>query len=62
MIEKIKTAFEHDYKEAVAGYGNGDYVLFLRNMRVAFEWLCKLIAYDVLEDEYLLLVSDKKLS
>ena len=53
MIEKIKTAFEHDYKGAVAGFGNGDYVSFLRNMRVAFEWLCKLIAYDVLEDEFL---------
>lgn len=53
MIEKIKTAFEHDYKGAVAGFGNGDYVSFLRNMRVALEWLCKLIAYDVLEDEFL---------
>ena len=28
-------------------------MLFLRNMRVAFEWLCKLIAYDVLEDDIL---------
>lgn len=53
MVEIIKKSFEHDYKEALAGFGNGDYVLFLRNVRVAFEWLCKLIANDVLEDDIL---------
>lgn len=53
MIDRLKTAFEHDYKESVAKFGSGDYVSFLRNMRPAMEWLCKIIAYDVLEDETL---------
>lgn len=53
MIERLKAAFEHDYKEAAAKFGSADYVSFLRNMRPAMEWLCKIIAYDVLEDNVL---------
>lgn len=50
MIERLKNAFLHDYKEAISKYGCADYVSFLRNMRPALEWLCKIVTLDVLGD------------
>lgn len=53
MKEKLNKAFERDYKEAISKYGQGNYVLFLRNLRPALEWLCKIVVFDVLDNEEL---------
>lgn len=51
MNNSVKNAFEHDYKEAIRKYNASDYVLFLRNIRPAIERLCKIIVYDILEND-----------
>lgn len=50
-METIKNSLKHDYNLAVDSFNRKDYVSFFRNIRPAIEWLCKLIIYDVLDNQ-----------
>lgn len=50
-MEKIKQEFKHDYNLAINFYNNGDIVSFLRNLRPAIEYFCRIVVYDLLGQE-----------
>lgn len=50
-MEKIKNSFIHDYNLAVDCFNKKDYTSFFRNVRPAIELLCKLVIYDIINND-----------
>lgn len=50
-MEQLIQNFTRDYNRAVEEYFEGKYTFFLRNIRPAIEWLCKLVIANLIGDE-----------
>ena len=50
-IEEIKEGLQSEYNDAVKNYNENKYKDFLRNLRVALEWLAKLTIFEMADDE-----------
>lgn len=50
-MESIKNSFKHDYNLAVDCFNKKDYTSFFRNVRPAIELLCKLVIYDIINND-----------
>lgn len=50
-MESIKNSFKHDYNLAVDCFNKKDYTSFFRNIRPAIELLCKLVIYDIINND-----------
>ena len=50
-MESIKKSFKHDYNLAVDCFNKKDYTSFFRNVRPAIELLCKLVIYDIINND-----------
>lgn len=50
-MEQMIQNFTRDYNRAVEEYFEGKYTFFLRNIRPAIEWLCKLVIANLIGDE-----------
>lgn len=50
-MESIKNSFKHDYNLAVDCFNKKDYTSFFRNIRPTIELLCKLVIYDIINND-----------